>query len=302
MVVSDWVILNSFERNSTHRICRAALAAVTTYPILAFCLGLDEGTMQAFRQDFSLSRALLFPLCPRWLLCCEEELGKHSGLMTLGMFFSPRCRALAIASDIILLAFSCLSWIFVSIWWCVLRGVLFSDEELDEDEDDEEEEEDDELLFTGGLRTRTWLLGPLAFFRGWKKKTRRESTVKHKSYLESWSVLWPISHKYSRHDVIHYRWHKQQSQMQWRPVERVTDTWPIKRSWVENADKNNYQREITLLRHITDDAVIQVSIHTSFMSFLVCYYMHPWTITGLFLHKMINIWMSPALNIRLHVV
>lgn len=70
------------------------------------------------------------------------------------------------ASEIILLAFSCLSSRVDSIWWCVLRGVLFSDEELDEDEDDEEEEEDDELLFIGGLRTRTWLPGPLAFFRG----------------------------------------------------------------------------------------------------------------------------------------
>lgn len=142
--------------------------AVTTYPILAFCLGLEEGTMQAFRQAFSLSRALPFPLCSRsrWLLYCEEELGKLSGLITLGMFFSPRCLALAIASDIILFAFSCLSCIFDSIWWCVLRCVLFSEEELDEDEDDEEEEEDDELLFIGGLRTRTWLPGPLAFFRG----------------------------------------------------------------------------------------------------------------------------------------
>lgn len=153
----------------------AVLMAAATYPILAFCLGLEEGTMQAFLQAFSLNRALPFPLCSRsrWLLCCEEELGKLSGLMTLGMFFSPRCRALAMASDIILLAFSCLSCMFGSIWWCVLRGVLFSDEELDEDDDDEEEEEDDELLFIGGLRTRTWLPGPLAFFRGWGKQRER---------------------------------------------------------------------------------------------------------------------------------
>lgn len=153
----------------------AVLTAVATYPILDFCLGLEEGMIQAFLQLLSLSRALPFPLCSRsrWVLCCEEELGKLSGLITLGIFFSPRCRALAIASDIILLAFSCLSCIIDSIWWCVLRGVLFSDEELDEDEDDEEEEEDDELLFIGGLRTRTWLPGPLAFFRGWGKREKK---------------------------------------------------------------------------------------------------------------------------------
>ncbi|TNN33384.1 hypothetical protein EYF80_056450 [Liparis tanakae] len=117
---------------------------------------------------FPFVRALPLPLCSRFrCLYCDDELGKLSGLITLGMFFSPRCRALAIASDIIRLAFSCLSCVANSICCCVLRGVLFvSDEELDEDGDDEEEEEDDELLFTGGLRTRTWLLGPLAFFRG----------------------------------------------------------------------------------------------------------------------------------------
>lgn len=86
------------------------------------------------------------------------------------MFFSPRCRALAIASDIILLAFSCLS----SIGWCVRRCAFFSDEELDDDEDDddEEEEEQDELLFIGGLTTRTWPPGPLAFFRGWRRREK----------------------------------------------------------------------------------------------------------------------------------
>lgn len=127
--------------------------------------------MQAFLEAFSLVRALPLPLCSRWVLNWEEELGKLSGLITRGMFFSPRCRALAIASDIIRLAFSCFSCRGDSIWWCVLRGTLFSDEELEEDEDEEEEEEeeeeeDEELLFTGGLRTRTWLLGPLGFFRG----------------------------------------------------------------------------------------------------------------------------------------
>lgn len=142
-----------------------------TYPILAFCLGLEEGTMQAFLQ-VSLSRGFPFPLCSRsrCALNCEEELGKLSGLITRGMFFSPRCRAFAIASDIILLAFSCLSCKSGSIGWCVLRGVFFSKEELEDDDDDEEEEEedddDDELLFIGGLRTRTWPLGPFAFFRG----------------------------------------------------------------------------------------------------------------------------------------
>lgn len=148
---------------------------VTTYPILAFCLGLEEGTMQAFLQIFSLGLALPLPLCSRsrWVLYWEEELGKLSGLITLGMFFSPRCRAFAIASDIILLAFSCFSSWVDSIWWCVLREVLFSDEELDEDEDDEEEEEDDELLFIGGLRTRTWLPGPLVFFRGLREKKKK---------------------------------------------------------------------------------------------------------------------------------
>lgn len=150
---------------------------MTTYPILAFCLVLEEGTMQAFLQAFSLGLALPFPLCSRsrWALYWEEELGKLSGLMTLGMFFSPRWRAFAIASDIILLAFSCFSKCIDSIWWCVLREVLFSDEELDEDEDDEEEEEDDELLFIGGLRTRTWLPGPLVFFRGWRERKKNQN-------------------------------------------------------------------------------------------------------------------------------
>lgn len=145
-----------------------------TYPILAFCLGLEEGTMQAFLQAFSLGLALPFPLCSRsrWVLYCEEELGKLSGLITRGMFFSPRCWAFAMASDIILLAFSCLSCRVDSIWWCVLRGVLFSDEELDDDEDDDEEDEDDELLFIGGLRTRIWLPGPLVFFRGLGKREK----------------------------------------------------------------------------------------------------------------------------------
>lgn len=144
---------------------------VSTYPILAFCFGLEEGTIQAFLQAFSLSRPFPFPLCSRsrCALNCEEELGKLSGLITLGMFFSPRCRAFAIASDIILFAFSCLSCKSGSIWWCVRRGVFFSEEELEDDEDDEEEddEDDDELLFIGGLRTRTWPLGPFAFFRGY---------------------------------------------------------------------------------------------------------------------------------------
>lgn len=131
--------------------------------------------MQALLDDLSLDRALPFPLCPRsrWVLNWAEELGKLSGLMTRGMFFSPRCRALAIASDIILFAFSCLSSRVDSICWGVLRGTLFSDEELDDEEDDdedeEEEDEDDELLFTGGLRTHTWLPGPLMFFRGWEE-------------------------------------------------------------------------------------------------------------------------------------
>lgn len=148
---------------------RLFCGAVTTYPILAFCLDLEEGTMHAFLQAFSFGRALPFPLCSRsrWALYCDEELGKLSGLITRGIFFSPRCLAFAIASDIILLAFSCLSCEVESIWCCVLLATLFSDEELDDDEDEEEEEEeDDELLFIGGLRTRTWLLGPLAFFRG----------------------------------------------------------------------------------------------------------------------------------------
>lgn len=144
----------------------------STYPILVFCLGFDEGTMQAFLEAFSLVRALPFPLCSRsrWVLNWAEELGKLSGLITRGMFFSPLCRALAIASDIILLAFSCFSCTVDSIWWCFLLGTLFSDEELEEDEDeeedDEEEEEDEGLLFTVGLRTRTWQLEPLGFFRG----------------------------------------------------------------------------------------------------------------------------------------
>lgn len=94
----------------------SVLTAVSTYPIFAFLLGLEEGTIQAFLQAFSFSRALPFPLYSRLrCLCCEEELGKLSGLITLGMFFSPRCRALAIASDIILLAFSCLSSVAASI-------------------------------------------------------------------------------------------------------------------------------------------------------------------------------------------
>ena len=153
---------------------RTVLIVVTTYPILAFCLFFEEVMIRAFLQALSLALALPFPLCSRLrCLCCEEELGKLSGLRTLGMFFSPRCRALAIASDIILLAFSCLSGVPNSIWASVLRDVLFSDEELDEDEDDEEEE-DDELLFIGGLRTRTWLPGPLAFFRGWGERKTRE--------------------------------------------------------------------------------------------------------------------------------
>lgn len=152
-----------------------ALMVVTTYPILAFCLGLEEGTIQAFLQAFSLDRAFPFPLCSwsRWALYCEEELGKLSGLITLGMFFSPLCRAFAIASDIILFAFSCLSCGVESIWWCVLRGTLFSDEELDEDEEEDEEDDDeDELLFIGGLRTRIWLPGPLAFFRGYGQREK----------------------------------------------------------------------------------------------------------------------------------
>lgn len=142
---------------------------VSTYPILDFCLDLEDGTMWAFLQAFCLDRALPFPLCSRsrWDLYWEEEPGKLSGLMTLGIFFSPRCCAFAIASDIILLAFSCLPNGDVSIWWCVLCCALFSEEEeLDEEDDGDDEEEDDELLFTRGLRARTWQPGPLVFFLG----------------------------------------------------------------------------------------------------------------------------------------
>lgn len=105
--------------------------------------------------------------------------------MILGMFFSPRWRALATASDMIRLAFSCLSKGATSSWLCVRRGVLFSEGELDEDEeeddddedddDEEEEEEEDELLFITGLRARTWLAGPLVFFRGFKITRKKKS-------------------------------------------------------------------------------------------------------------------------------
>jgi len=134
--------------------------------------------MQTFLEDLFLTRALLLPLRSRSrsrcaLRCADEELGKLSGLMTRGMFFSPRWRALAMASEMIRLAFSCLS--STASISCggggggggSLRWVLFSDEELeDDDEDDEDDEEEDELLFIGGLTTWWWLLGPFAFLRG----------------------------------------------------------------------------------------------------------------------------------------
>ncbi len=44
-----------------------------------------------------------------WLRCCDEEDGKCSGLMMRGIFFSPLSRALAMASEMIWLAFCCLS-------------------------------------------------------------------------------------------------------------------------------------------------------------------------------------------------
>ena len=145
--------------------------------------------MQTFLEDLLLTRALLLALrsrsISRWALrIADDELGKLSGLMTRGMFFSPRCRALAMASEMMRLAFSCLSSV-ASISCCCssaacwdewgggggradpLRWLFFSDEELeDEDEDDEDDEEEDELLFSGGLTTCWLLLGPLAFLRG----------------------------------------------------------------------------------------------------------------------------------------
>ena len=144
--------------------------------------------MQTFLDDLLFTRALLLALrsrsISRWALrSADDELGKLSGLMTRGMFFSPRCRALAMASEMMRLAFSCLSSV-ASISCCCssaacwddegggggadpLRWLLFSDGELeDDDEEDDDDEEEDELLFSGGLTTCWWLLGPFAFLRG----------------------------------------------------------------------------------------------------------------------------------------
>lgn len=109
---------------------------------------------------------------PALCLCSSEELGKLSGLMTRGMFFSPRSRALAMASEMMRLAFCCLSSSEDTSICCSRLGTRFSEEDECEDEDEEdeeeeeEEEEDEELLFIGGLSSRAWLLEPLVFFGG----------------------------------------------------------------------------------------------------------------------------------------
>lgn len=147
-----------------------------------------------------MMRALLQPFFtldfedPALCLCSSEELGKLSGLMTRGMFFSPRSRALAMASEMMRLAFCCLSSSDDASICCGRLETRFSEDdecededEEDEEEDEEEEEEEEELLFIGGLSSRAWLLEPLVFFGGFrrKKEERRLSECAFTSILKT---------------------------------------------------------------------------------------------------------------------
>lgn len=154
-----------------------------SYPIWLFCLGLEDATIRALLELLFLALDLEPPAL--WLWCCEDEDGKLSGLMTRGIFFSPLSRALAMASEIIRLAFSCLSSERGdSICCCCCRFFTrFSD--TDAYEGDEEEEE--ELLFTGGLSTRTWLLGPLVFLGGYDKKEKERSY--HQNIIKVYKII-----------------------------------------------------------------------------------------------------------------
>ncbi|GAA6096268.1 uncharacterized [Tachysurus ichikawai] len=150
----------------------------SAYLIRLFCFSLGDLMIRALLQPFFALDLEDPALCLRG----SEELGKLSGLMTRGMFFSPRSRALAMASEMMRLAFCCLSSSDETSICCNRLGTRFSEEDEceDEDEEDEDEEEDDEeLLFIGGLSSRAWLLEPLVFFGGFgRRKKDTEDAVK----------------------------------------------------------------------------------------------------------------------------
>lgn len=153
----------------------------SSYLIRLFCFSLGDLMMRALLQPF-------FALDledPALRLCSWEELGKLSGLMTRGMFVSPRSRALAMASEMMRLAFCCFSSSDGASICCSRLGTRFSEEdecededEDDEDEEEEEEEEDEELLFICGLSSRAWLLEPLVFFGGLKEKEEEKNEIR----------------------------------------------------------------------------------------------------------------------------
>lgn len=181
----------SLSSQTTKNIKNASMGRFSqrSYPIWVFCLGLEDATIRALLELLFLPLDLEPPAL--WLRCCDDDDGKHSGLMTRGIFFSPLSLALAMASEMIRLAFCCLSSERGDsiCCCCSLLCTRFSDTDVYEDDDEEEE-----LLFTGGLSTRTWLLGPLVFLGGYEKGKSKDVTIKISTVYKTIVYLWMDRH------------------------------------------------------------------------------------------------------------